>query len=163
MFYSSLLHGLCNPRQRLVCCVKRNLLSFEYQRRMILSVLLLKMSCYLHLMPAVFWKIAPVQGHQQAGQIRRNLTKFNRKCKALHLEKNNPTHHYKLGDNEQESILAERALGTGWMLCWTWASSVPVLQGRLTVFWIASRWPLPFSQQWWSTAECCVLLWAPQY
>lgn len=63
MFSPSLLHGLCNPRQRLVCCVKGNLvlLSFGYKRRMILSVLL-KMSCHLHLMPAVFWKIAPVQG-----------------------------------------------------------------------------------------------------
>lgn len=59
VLYPSLLRGLCNPSQRLVYYVKGNLvlLSFEYKKRIILSVLLLKISCYLHLVPAVFWKI----------------------------------------------------------------------------------------------------------
>lgn len=50
-------------------------------------------------------------------KLKKNPIKFNNKFKALQLGKNNPTHHYELGGSQQERSLAERALGTWWMLC----------------------------------------------
>ena len=36
--------------------------------------------------------------------------KFNKKCKVLHLERNNPMHPYMMGDNQLESRFAEKDL-----------------------------------------------------
>ncbi|KAK4832897.1 LOW QUALITY PROTEIN: hypothetical protein QYF61_026447 [Mycteria americana] len=41
----------------------------------------------------------------------RNLMKFNKKCKALHLGRNDPRHQHRLGANQLESSLAEKDLG----------------------------------------------------
>lgn len=80
----SLLHGLCNPIQRLLYCVKGNLvwLNFEYKKRMILSVHLLKMSCYLHLVPAVFWKISPIQGTSTSWRNQKKPHKVQREVQS---------------------------------------------------------------------------------
>ncbi|PKU31221.1 rna-directed dna polymerase from mobile element jockey-like [Limosa lapponica baueri] len=40
-----------------------------------------------------------------------NLLKFNKKCKVLHLVRNNPMHQYMLGATQLESSLAEKFLG----------------------------------------------------
>ena len=44
--------------------------------------------------------------------VQRNLMKFNKgKCRGLHLERNSPMHHYRLGAKLLESSSAERDLG----------------------------------------------------
>lgn len=88
-----LLHNLCNPMQTFLYSVKENLvlLCFGYRKRRMLSVLL-KMACYLLLVPAVFWKVPPTpcRGPQQAEEIERNHMKFKKKCKVLHPGKEQP-------------------------------------------------------------------------
>ena len=40
-----------------------------------------------------------------------NLVKFNKKCKVLHLERNNPMHQHLLRAMQLESSLAEKDVG----------------------------------------------------
>jgi len=48
----------------------------------------------------------------RVGQAERNLMKFNKgKCRVLHVERNNPMHQYRLGDDLLESSSVERDLG----------------------------------------------------
>ena len=71
-------------------------------------------------------------------------------------------HQQKMGATQLESSLTEKDLGSWWSSNWTGASSVPLPQRRLTMFWAASdkvflagqgRWSFPSTQQhWWGHA-----------
>lgn len=119
VLYPSLLRGLCNPTQRLVYCVKGNLvlLSFEYKKRMILSVLLLKKSCYLHLVPAAFWKIPPIRGTSTSWRNQKKPQSSTRSAKPCTWERTIPHISISWGATSRKAACLKGPWGTWWMLC----------------------------------------------
>lgn len=138
----SLLHNLCNPIQTFLYYVKDNLvlLYFGYRKRRMLSVLL-KMACYLHLVPTLFWKVPPTP-YRGTSTSWRNWKEPHEVQKEVQspasMKRTTPCISICWGPPIWE--------GPGkswWMLYWTWASNVPLLQWRLMVLWVALGGALP--------------------